>query len=92
MMSLSITWGRVIQNNAAGLIMINLYGDSGTSGGAVVDREGKLVGLLSKSATGKQVAYVEPVYPIYRVLQKHQFNSRTGSHIKEKCLYCSSIK
>ena len=89
MKSLSITWGRVMQSNYSGLIMVNLYGDSGTSGGAVVDREGKLVGILSKSSTGKQVAFIEPVRSMSRVITKHQF-TRSGIHIKEKCTYCSS--
>lgn len=92
MMSLSITWGRVMQSNFYGLIMVNLYGDSGTSGGAIVDRDGKLVGLLSKSSVGKQVAYIEPVGPVHRVLLKHQFLGRSGLHIKEKCSYCLGQK
>jgi hypothetical protein len=96
MMSLSITWGRVMQTNANGLLMVNLYGDNGTSGGAIVDRECKLIGLLSKSTTGRQVAYIEPIAPICRVLVKHLFvgrahnNSNTPSlHFRERCLYCS---
>jgi hypothetical protein len=89
MMSLSITWGRVMQTNANGLLMVNLYGDNGTSGGAIVDREGKLIGLLSKSTTGRQVAYIEPIAPICRVLAKHLFVGRNSLHFREKCLYCS---
>lgn len=79
-----------MQPNANGLIMVNLYGDNGTSGGAVVDRDGKLIGLLSKSSTGKQVAYIEPVGPICRVLTMHNYFSRNSYHFKQKCNYCSS--
>lgn len=78
-----------MQPNANGLIMVNLYGDNGTSGGAVVDRDGKLIGLLSKSSTGKQVAYIEPVGPICRVLAIHRYLGHSYHH-KQRCSYCSS--
>jgi hypothetical protein len=91
MMSLSVTWGRVVQANANGLVMVNLYGDSGTSGGAIIDRDGKLIGILSMSITGKHVAYIEPVGPITRVLAKHHFIGKQKQlHFKEKCDYCCS--
>lgn len=92
MMSLSVTWGRVMQTNANGLIMANLYGDSGTSGGAIIDRDGKLIGILSMSVTDKRVAYIEPVGPICRVLAKHRFIGRQKLHFQEKCEYCTAPK
>jgi CBS-domain-containing membrane protein len=67
--SLSISWGRMIQMSSEGMLLVNIYGDNGCSGGAVVDREGHLVGILSMSTLGKQVAYIEPVVPIIRALQ-----------------------
>lgn len=51
------------------MLLVNIYGDNGSSGGAVVDREGRLVGILSMSTLGKQVAYIEPVVPIIRAVQ-----------------------
>ena len=79
MASLSICWGRVIQKSAEGMLLVNIYGDSGSSGGALVDREGKLVGVLSMSTLGKQVAYVEPVVPIMRVVRQNLARKQMGT-------------
>ena len=39
---LSVDWGRVVQNNPNGDILISLLSDNGSSGGPVVDREGQV--------------------------------------------------
>lgn len=46
---LAVDWGRVEQNDPNGDILINLLSDDGSSGGPVVDRDGHLIGLLSRS-------------------------------------------
>lgn len=51
-------------------LLTNFYSDFGSSGGAVVDCEGELVGLMSKSILKeKPIAYVEPLYPLLNLLR-----------------------
>ncbi len=71
--------------------MVNFFCDYGTSGGAVVDREGKVVGLMSKSSTGKQVAYIEPVGPLVRAIALHSFMGRNRVHFVGGCEYCRCL-
>ena len=68
--SVSICWGRINQILNRQLL-VNFYSDYGSSGGAVIDRDGCLVGILSSSPRlgAKQSAYIEPLYPLLNLLK-----------------------
>jgi hypothetical protein len=67
--TISVCWGN-INMILHKQLLINFYSDFGSSGGAVVDCEGNLVGLLSNSILKvKPTAYVEPIYPLLNLLR-----------------------
>lgn len=68
MMGLSVDWGRVEQNDPQGDILISLLSDSGTSGGPVLDREGCLIGLLSRSHDYVKFSCIQPVRDLFEIL------------------------
>jgi hypothetical protein len=88
--SLSIDWGRVVQI-VGGLILVNVYSDSGASGGPLFDVQGRLLGVLSVSHANAMVskAFIEPVGDFLKVLEKHEF--RGGLHDPKKCRLCISM-
>jgi hypothetical protein len=78
---LCISWGRVLQHVHGGVILASFYSDKGSSGGAVVDREGQLVGILSMSHTTNQAAYVEPVIDIIKLFESNYLS-------REQLMFC----
>lgn len=84
--SLSSDFGRVIQI-MNGLLLVNVYNDNGASGGPVLDRLGRLAGVMScvnPDETGK--AYIEPIGNFTSLLQSHYFfNNR---HDPLTCSFC----
>lgn len=81
--TISVCWGTVNMILFKQLL-INFYSDFGSSGGAVVDCEGNLVGLISNSILKiKPTAYVEPLYPLLNLL-------RSGLILKRSCASQSS--
>jgi hypothetical protein len=88
--SLSIDWGRVVQI-VGGLILVNVYSDSGASGGPLFDVQGRLLGVLSVSHANAMVskAFVEPVGDFLKILEMHEF--RQSFHDPTQCRYCISI-
>lgn len=73
--SIAVSWGRMIQRCSDGMLIVNIYGDNGSSGGALVDREGRLVGTLSMSIiNGRQIAFIEPIAPVIRAMNIIQQN------------------
>ena len=76
--SISICWGRINQILKRQLL-VNFYGDFGSSGGAVCDRYGLLVGILSASRISmRQSAFIEPLYPLYHLLRSGIWKSEVG--------------
>lgn len=72
MMDLSVDSGRVEQNDPAGDILISLLSDDGASGGPVIDREGKLIGLLSRSHTFIKFSCVQPLRNMFEILRQNE--------------------
>ena len=76
--SISICWGRINQILKRQLL-VNFYGDFGSSGGAVCDRYGLLVGILSASRISmRQSAFIEPLYPLYHLLRSGIWKNEVG--------------
>ena len=69
MLELSVDWGRVEQNGANGDILISLLSDEGASGGPVVDREGELIGLLSRSHEYIRFSCVQQLRNLFDLLR-----------------------
>jgi hypothetical protein len=72
MMDLSVDWGRVEQNDPAGDMLMSLLSDNGTSGGPVLDREGRLIGLLSRSHEYINFSCVQPLRNAFDLMQPHE--------------------
>ena len=66
--ALSVDWGRVELNNPQGDILINVLSDDGSSGGPVVDRDGELIGLLSRSHQYIRYSCVQPVRNLFDLI------------------------
>ena len=97
MLSLSVDWGRVV-HISNGLIVVNVFSECGASGGPAVDRQGRIVGVLSCAQRTMSMAYIEPIGVFIKLLQRHEFigNRHDPSHcsccalnpkIKEKFSY-----
>ena len=69
MLELSVDWGRVEQNDPNGDILISLLSDEGSSGGPVVDREGELIGLLSRSHEYIRFSCVQQLRNLFDLLR-----------------------
>ena len=87
MSSLSCDWGRVVQN-INGLLLVNhVYNEYGASGGPVLDRLGRIVGVLScVHPDEKSKAFIEPIAKFVKLLQKHDFKG--NRHNSHTCRYC----
>jgi hypothetical protein len=85
--SLSCDWGRVVQI-INGLLLVNhVYNEYGASGGPVLDRLGRLVGVLScVHPDEKAKAFIEPAGKFVKLLQKHTFQH--NRHDPQTCNYC----
>jgi hypothetical protein len=68
MLDLSVDCGRVEQNDPNGDILISLLSDDGASGGPVVDREGQLIGLLSRSHDYVKYSCVQHLRNLFDVI------------------------
>lgn len=68
MLDLSVDCGRVEQNDPNGDILISLLSDDGASGGPVVDREGELIGLLSRSHDYVRYSCVQHLRNLFDVI------------------------
>ncbi|KAJ1416805.1 hypothetical protein B484DRAFT_454160 [Ochromonadaceae sp. CCMP2298] len=66
---LSVDWGRVVQNNPNGDILITLLSDDGSSGGPVVDREGRVIGLLSRSHEFIKYSCVQHLRNLFHIVR-----------------------
>ena len=66
---LSVDWGRVELNDPNGDILISLLSDDGSSGGPVVDREGQLIGLLSRSHQWFKFSCVQHLRNLFDIIR-----------------------
>ena len=86
--SLSSDFGRVMQI-MNGLLLVNVYNDNGASGGPVLDRLGRLVGVLSCVNPNESAkAYIEPITKFVELLQKHTFIENI--HDPQYCNICEA--
>lgn len=84
--SLSSDFGRVVQI-IHGLLLVNVYNENGASGGPVLDRLGRLVGVLSCANPDEAgIAYIEPIQKFVKLLQMHTFTE--NRHDPAKCNFC----
>lgn len=70
MKEISVDWGRVEQNDPNGDILTSLLSENGASGGPVVDREGRLIGLLSRSHEFIKCSCVQHLRNLFDILRK----------------------
>lgn len=70
MLDLSVDCGRVEQNDPNGDILISLLSDDGASGGPVVDRDGQLIGLLSRSHDYVKYSCVQHLRNLFDVIDQ----------------------
>jgi hypothetical protein len=84
--SLSVDWGRVV-HISNGLIVVNVFSECGASGGPAVDRQGRLVGVLSCAQRTMSMAYIEPIGNFIKLLQRHEFIG--NRHDPSRCTYCA---
>ncbi len=61
-------WGRIVKDNVNGDIQIKLLSDCGSSGGPILDREGSLLGLLSRSYESVKNSCVQPIKNLAEIL------------------------
>jgi hypothetical protein len=71
--SLSIDWGRVEKSDSSE-ILVNVISESGSSGGPLFDRDGKVLGLLSRSFDHDKYSSVEPLRGIVGILRRQFFS------------------
>ena len=69
MKEISVDWGRVEQNDPNGDILTSLLSENGASGGPVVDREGCLIGLLSRSHEFIKCSCVQHLRNLFDILR-----------------------
>jgi len=67
---LSVDWGRIVQNNETSDIMVKLLSDTGSSGGPILDRNGDLVGLLSRSHESYKNSCVQPIRNLFEIIEQ----------------------
>lgn len=72
MRSLAVSRGAVVQK-VNGMLLVSLTSAKGSSGGAVVDRDGELIGVLSMSHTERAATYVEYVADMMNFVSQHKF-------------------
>jgi hypothetical protein len=68
--TISIDWGRVVQNNPKGDLFTTLLSDDGSSGGPVVDSHGYLIGLLSRSHENCRYSCVQHLRDLFDILHR----------------------
>lgn len=87
MTSISCDWGRVV-HFIEGLLLVNhIYNENGASGGAALDRMGRIVGVMScVNMKEPTQIFVEPIGSFIKLLQKHHFYQ--NRHDPKNCNFC----